>query len=1292
MPALDELIDELRGEGVVDSKGRFTLDPERAREKMRRFQLADPRRYVLELVQAAQLRGASTIDFRIDADDMVMCFDGRPFRADELENLYASIFADGDGSDDLRALRQLALGINAAMGMEPKWARIESGCVVMELHVDGADSIETRAESEAIVGTRIHVKQRLRAQVVVDFVRNMLARLGEERHIERRCIYSGIPITLDGRTIADGHRRLPEALECVPISGPGYVGSIGYVEGAAKGELRLLKDGVWISSHPLEDELCELVVVLEDSRLRKDVSQAKIVEDEAFHRLLGVAVQARWQLLGALYLRIDEVPPPSWSEASFWRRWLDRYATSGTLAHEPTLRRLAELVTWPCARGAVGSVSLAELAASVRRQGHMLFSRQRVEELAQSEEPTPVITSAADVKWLRQIFGASEVVVVDLLRERRRQRAEEAFRGRRMQTKLMPQAGMLASTPLTGPYRGEIGLVEGLRGAVFWLVKEGALLVKREVNLSIQGLVVVVEADFEPTEFFDGVVLDRAFAEIIIDLLASAADVFALALEGCEGEQQGRALALCKRYLAEIFSEEAVPAILRRFGFARGRQAQEMIDDLKERRVPRLGIGRCPGEQMHALARVPLFPTAGGERSSMAEIASSIESTGSQRVISREFALFADEGSCLLVGRGDRRILEEVFGSEVLLDEWESMRQVSEVFHVGDADDTGVPSEDLLGVLGAGLMALEGEASSDARVLSWISSISVQMSTETTVSTNFGMQARPLAGLPVAPEVPRLPEHEIIVSASLSADKAEGMIGLPRGQKSALILDLCTQGHHLGTYELPAEAPLRAIFIDPKLPVLATGEADLESKRVAQIARWCRRRVPGLLVDAVSTWGSLSVDDRAVLWAHMRPLFLYDEVRNGKRCAAAWRAIRGLPLFPDVGGKLWSVDALESHTRDGRKLRWMVEVMPGESLSDRPVLILDDEQCECLECIFELEYFAEGWLREQAQAKEFRHAPVLPDRPPEGVLIALKSTAALGLKCTLWLPDEFREDLKVDFGFADRIVASAAISSYLLGAGAVRCPERVDVDALDPRVKKSLEKQLVCLYVSLSARLVAGRLAKDLRPTAHEYLQQAARALDSAPEKLTRWQRRARESIGKALPQRPASDPGGALESRDIRAKREVREAEQREVDPLDGGGVGDENSGADGLPVVFRVIAAEASAEEALLRALCAELQLVGVDANGLLRGQQLSLRSSRGDRIAAAVEKGFEINLRHPLVALAFREICEHGRVSPILLGALTSGLFTVINWNHAQISDDHERRFVRELAAGLSGPGGA
>jgi len=79
MAALDQLINDLRADGSVDSHGSFTLDREQARAKMQKFQLVDARRYVLELVQAAVLRGATQIEFEIDADDMRMRFDGAAF-------------------------------------------------------------------------------------------------------------------------------------------------------------------------------------------------------------------------------------------------------------------------------------------------------------------------------------------------------------------------------------------------------------------------------------------------------------------------------------------------------------------------------------------------------------------------------------------------------------------------------------------------------------------------------------------------------------------------------------------------------------------------------------------------------------------------------------------------------------------------------------------------------------------------------------------------------------------------------------------------------------------------------------------------------------------------------------------------------------------------------------------------------------------------------------------------------------------------------------------------------------
>ena len=117
-PAVTDLITDLRGQGVEDSLGRFTLDREKAREKMRQFQLAEPHFYVLELVQAAVCKGATRIRFDIDADDMRMRFDGRPFTLEDLEHLYSSLFARQLSAEN-DARRQLALGVNAAMALNP---------------------------------------------------------------------------------------------------------------------------------------------------------------------------------------------------------------------------------------------------------------------------------------------------------------------------------------------------------------------------------------------------------------------------------------------------------------------------------------------------------------------------------------------------------------------------------------------------------------------------------------------------------------------------------------------------------------------------------------------------------------------------------------------------------------------------------------------------------------------------------------------------------------------------------------------------------------------------------------------------------------------------------------------------------------------------------------------------------------------------------------------------------------------------------------------------------------------
>ena len=91
---------------------------------MRQFQLADPHRYVLLLVEAAVLRGATKLEFEIDTDDMRLRFDAA-LSWEDLDELYASLFVDRS-TIEIRARRELALACNAAMALNPRWVRIES--------------------------------------------------------------------------------------------------------------------------------------------------------------------------------------------------------------------------------------------------------------------------------------------------------------------------------------------------------------------------------------------------------------------------------------------------------------------------------------------------------------------------------------------------------------------------------------------------------------------------------------------------------------------------------------------------------------------------------------------------------------------------------------------------------------------------------------------------------------------------------------------------------------------------------------------------------------------------------------------------------------------------------------------------------------------------------------------------------------------------------------------------------------------------------------------------------------
>ncbi|MBD3239057.1 MAG: hypothetical protein GF331_00620, partial [Chitinivibrionales bacterium] len=155
--ALAGLLSEARAGCTHVERGSFKLDWRRALDKIKRFKLADPHRYVLEFVQAAVAAAAESVAVHMDSDDMIMTFGGRPYTREELEGLFDFLFSQ---ETKLARLSGLALGVNTGLGLNPRFILVESGDgrTGVRLRLSSLDDLQVENIDGSAVprGTRIH--------------------------------------------------------------------------------------------------------------------------------------------------------------------------------------------------------------------------------------------------------------------------------------------------------------------------------------------------------------------------------------------------------------------------------------------------------------------------------------------------------------------------------------------------------------------------------------------------------------------------------------------------------------------------------------------------------------------------------------------------------------------------------------------------------------------------------------------------------------------------------------------------------------------------------------------------------------------------------------------------------------------------------------------------------------------------------------------------------------------------------------------------------------------------------
>ena len=283
-----QLIAGLAGEGDFVADKRFSLDPHKAREKLRSYQLEDPHAYVLLVVEAAYLAGDRSVDFSCGQTTQAS-FEGLSLTRSELENVFNAVFADtraleGRARQVARFTQLLGIAANAALALGPSALEIENVDAQGQLNrLTILPDAEIRCEAEGEGPPSL-----------TRFVfRGPREDQRDDREVEllrARCRYTEMVVNVYGRQISAGHRAALLHIRTQRIKLDGQtIGRAGMTKAPAA-KLLLVTRGVLSETLPLPKAAAGFVAVVE-SDLRKDLSQSAVIRDEAFARVLS-AVEA----------------------------------------------------------------------------------------------------------------------------------------------------------------------------------------------------------------------------------------------------------------------------------------------------------------------------------------------------------------------------------------------------------------------------------------------------------------------------------------------------------------------------------------------------------------------------------------------------------------------------------------------------------------------------------------------------------------------------------------------------------------------------------------------------------------------------------------------------------------------------------------------------------------------------------------------------------------------------------------------------------------------------------------
>lgn len=637
--SIDRLTAELRAAGTAAGEGGFSLDREKAREKLRQFQLADPHRWVLLVVQALVARGATSIHVQIDADDVHVFGDGAPLSREDFDELYSSMWAT---SEHRPGLRELALATNAVMALNPRYLRVDSGDgrgqgVRLELRPGVADRIDPLDSPP--VGTHVHAKERFRPGLLVRFMRSREGVLPEQAILRERCGWADVAISLGQQRVSAGvAAMLPEA---IAVTSGALHGWVAFDPAGTIGTMSVVRLGVLLAQHALpHPNFAGARAVLIADRLRTDASMSDVVRDgeyDAFVAALASAHDAEVSRRLAAWNGGPEPVPPVWAVIVRDRiaTWLE---TMPAVASNPAYAAWFAVPLWRTLGGEPRTTAqLAELRPEIR------ISREAPPaEVPKECAAVLLVTHDGERDALRRMFGKQKVVDRTAMVKRAvvRLANREAWRRRPHAARLPDERTYSARAPIVGDdVTGEVGLcTESMQRSFVRVVIEGCALVELPAELGLPTVHAVVECKLQPNHSFDGIARDAKLAALMFAVMAA---VDSLARNLAERALSQRAVAgggfdevadrALSNYIAAMLVDELDHAALVSVGFEAKAAAKHVAAAARPWRF-QSGRDLVPNSP-HPFAQLPLLADAAGEPVALEEVAEEVAREGVVRVI-----------------------------------------------------------------------------------------------------------------------------------------------------------------------------------------------------------------------------------------------------------------------------------------------------------------------------------------------------------------------------------------------------------------------------------------------------------------------------------------------------------------------------------------------------------------------------------------------------------------------------------------------------------------------------------